>query len=127
MVTLEKYSKTHEWIDVAGSVGTVGITAHAADALGEVVYVDLPKVGASFKAGSAFGAVESVKAASDIYAPMSGEVVEINSALTAKPDTINSAATGAGWMIKLKLSNPAEANSLLDEAAYEKHAAEDKH
>ena len=105
----------------------MGITGHAADALGEIVFVDLPKVGASFKAGGPFGAVESVKAASDVYTPVSGEVVEINSALSAKPDTVNSHPTSDGWMIKIKLSNPSEVNSLLDAAAYEKFASEDHH
>jgi len=108
-------------------MGTIGITKHAADALGEIVYVDLPKVGAKYKAGAAFGAVESVKAASDIYTPVSGEVVEVNKNLTSKPDTINHSATKEGWMIKMKLSDPAEADKLLDLAAYEKVAAEDHH
>jgi glycine cleavage system H protein len=123
----QKFSKTHEWVKIDAGVGTVGITAHAAEALGEIVYVDLPKVGAKFKAGTAFGAVESVKAASDIYTPVSGEVVAINGSLKDAPDTINNSPASEGWMIKLKLDNIAEADSLMDSAAYEKHAAEDKH
>jgi glycine cleavage system H protein len=114
-------------VKIDGGVGTVGITGHAAEALGEIVFVDLPKVGASFKAGTAFGAVESVKAASDVYTPVSGEIVEVNKELSSKPDTVNAEPTTGGWMIKVKLSNPSEADKLLDEAAYEKHAAETKH
>lgn len=89
--------------------------------------MDLPKVGAKFKAGSAFGAVESVKAASDIYTPVSGEIVEINNTLKDAPDAINKEPAGNGWMIKIKLDNPAETDSLMDLAAYEKHAADDSH
>lgn len=124
---VEKFTKTHEWVKVEGGVGTIGITKHAADALGEIVYVDLPKVGAKYKAGASFAAVESVKAASDIYTPVSGEVVEINKNLTSKPDTINNSATEEGWMIKMKMSDASETDKLLDLAAYEKVAAEDSH
>lgn len=124
---VEKYSKSHEWVRVSNGVGTVGITAHAADALGEVVFVDLPSVGKAVKAGSAFGAVESVKAASDLYSPVSGEVVEVNKTLSDAPNTVNESPLADGWIMKVKLSNPAEVDTLLDEAAYGKHAADSSH
>jgi glycine cleavage system H protein len=114
-----RYSKDHEWIRVEGDKGTVGISEHAQTQLGDVVFVDLPEVGRSVKAGDVFGTVESVKAVSELYAPVSGEVVEVNSALTAKPETVNKDPYGGGWMIVLKLSDPAEVDGLLDAAAYE--------
>jgi glycine cleavage system H protein len=114
-----RYSKDHEWIRVEGDKGTVGISEHAQTQLGDVVFVDLPEVGRSVKAGDVFGTVESVKAVSELYAPVSGEVVEVNSALTAKPETVNKDPYGGGWMIVLKLIDPAEVDGLLDAAAYE--------
>jgi glycine cleavage system H protein len=114
-----RYSKDHEWIRVEGDKGTVGISEHAQTQLGDVVFVDLPEVGRSVKAGDVFGTVESVKAVSELYAPVSGEVVEVNSALTAKPETVNKDPYGGGWMIVLKMSDPAEVDGLLDAAAYE--------
>jgi glycine cleavage system H protein len=126
-MVLEKFAKTHEWVKVDAGVGTIGITAHAANELGEIVYVDLPKVGAKYKAKSAFGAIESVKAASDVYTPISGEVVEVNTALVNAPGTVNSSPLGEGWMIKVRLDNVAELNNLMDSAAYEAFAGSDKH
>jgi glycine cleavage system H protein len=114
-----RYSKDHEWIRVEGERGTVGISDHAQKQLGDVVFIDLPEVGRAVKAGEVFGTVESVKAVSELYAPVSGEVVEVNAALSGKPETVNKEPYGAGWMIVVKLSDPAEVTGLLDAAAYE--------
>lgn len=113
-----RYATSHEWIRVENGIGTVGITDHAQGELSDVVYVDLPKVGATATAGAVIAVIESVKAASDIYAPASGEVIEANSALTAKPELINADPYGNAWLFKLKLSNPAEVSALKDAAAY---------
>jgi glycine cleavage system H protein len=113
-----RYSKDHEWIRVAGEVGTVGITDYAQKQLGDVVFLELPEAGRSLKAGEVFGTVESVKAVSELFSPVSGEVVEVNSALTQKPEAINTDPHGAAWMIRIKLSAPAEAQALMDAAAY---------
>jgi glycine cleavage system H protein len=113
-----RYTKEHEWVKVEGEVGKVGITDYAQHELGDVVYVDLPKVGAKLKASEPLGTVESVKAVSDIYAPISGEVIEINSSLGDAPEQINKDPHGAAWLVKLKLANPAEVASLMDAAAY---------
>jgi glycine cleavage system H protein len=121
-----KYSKDHEWIDVKGDVATVGITDYAQSELGDVVFVELPKAGAKLTTGKTFGSVESVKAVSEIYAPASGEVVEANGALVQKPETINTDPHTAGWLIKLKLANPAEVGTLMDAPAYEAYIAEKK-
>jgi glycine cleavage system H protein len=118
------YTKEHEWVDVNGSVATVGITDYAQHALGDVVFVELPKVGAKLEAGKSFGSVESVKAVSDIYSPASGEVVEANATLHDKPETINSDPHGAAWLIKIRLSNPGEIAKLMDAKAYESYIAE---
>jgi len=118
-----KYTKDHEWIRVEGEVGTVGITPHAAEQLGDVVFVELPDVGANLKKGDEAAVVESVKAASEVYAPVSGEVVEVNSAIADNPGTVNEAADGAGWFIKLKLSDAGELDGLMDEGAYKEFAA----
>jgi glycine cleavage system H protein len=114
-----RYSKDHEWIKVEGDRGRVGITEYAQKQLGDVVFLELPEVGKAFAAGEQFGTVESVKAVSELYAPLAGEVVEVNSALAAKPETINKDPHGAAWMIVLKLADPAEATGLLDAAAYQ--------
>ena len=119
-----KYSKDHEWIDVKGDVATVGITDYAQHELGDVVFVELPKVGAKVATGKTFGSVESVKAVSEIYAPASGEVVEANGALVKQPEAINTDPHTAGWLIKIKLANPAEVGVLMDAAAYEAYIAE---
>jgi glycine cleavage system H protein len=113
------YSKDHEWIRVEGDVGTIGITDHAQDSLGDVVYVELPKVGESFTAHEAFGSVESVKAVSEIFTPVSGEITEVNEALQDEPEKVNSDPYGEGWMIRIRMSNPGEVDSLLNVAEYE--------
>lgn len=116
-----RYAKSHEWVKTAGDgTATVGITDYAQNSLGDITYVQLPKVGAALAAGQVFGVVESVKAASDLYAPVAGTVIEVNSALDAAPETVNQDAYGAGWMLKLKLASADEASALLDAAAYEK-------
>ena len=112
-----KYSKDHEWIDISGDRGRVGVTDFAQKQLGDVVYLELPDIGTHLKAGQSFGSIESVKAVSELYAPMSGEVVEVNAALKDKPETVNR-DPHASWMIVLKLSSPAEATSLLDATVY---------
>jgi glycine cleavage system H protein len=112
-----KYTKDHEWVDVSGDRGRVGITDYAQQQLGDVVYVELPEVGARLKQGQSFGTIESVKAVSELYAPMSGEVAEVNIGLKDKPEAINS-NPHESWMIVLKLSDPGEASELLDAGAY---------
>ncbi len=119
-----RYTKEHEWIKVTGDIGTVGITDYAQHELGDVVFVELPKVGAKFAANQPFGTVESVKAVSEIYSPVSGEVVETNKALANAPETINKDPHGAAWLIKLKLAKPAELAGLMDDAAYQAYIAE---
>lgn len=115
-----KYSSEHEWVSPAvDGVVTVGITDHAQAELGEVVYVDLPGVGDTCAAGDNVAAVESTKAASDVYTPVSGEIVEVNEALDAEPNTVNADANGAGWIFKVRLSDPTELDGLMDAAAYE--------
>ncbi len=109
-----RYTKEHEWVDVKGATGTIGITDYAQHELGDVVFVELPKVGAKFKAGQSFGTVESVKAVSEIYSPVSGEVIETNAKLVDAPETINSDPHNAAWLIKVKLSDPNELKSLMD-------------
>jgi glycine cleavage system H protein len=113
------YTKDHEYIRIEGDIGTVGITDHAQSALGDVVFVDLPAVGKQVKLGADTAVVESVKAASDIYAPVSGEVVEVNSKLAETPGTINEDPMGAAWFMKIKLSNRSELDGLMSEAAYQ--------
>ncbi len=119
-----RYTKEHEWIDNNGGTATIGITDHAQELLGDIVFVDLPKIGAAVKQKESFGSVESVKAVSDVYAPASGEVAEVNEALTTAPETINTDANTT-WLIKVKLSDAAELDSLLDAAAYETYVSEE--
>ena len=114
------YSESHEYVRIEGEYGYVGITDYAQDQLGNVVYVDMPEVGDEVSAGSEFGAVESVKAASDLISPVSGEIVEINEALEDQPELINQDAF-ENWIIKVKLSNPSETDALMDAQAYEKN------
>ncbi|HEY2460189.1 MAG TPA: glycine cleavage system protein GcvH [Candidatus Acidoferrum sp.] len=114
-----RYTKQHEWIDLKGDVATVGITDYAQHELGDVVFVELPKSGAKVSAGKSFGTVESVKAVSEIFAPISGEVVETNGDLEKTPEKINTDPHGAAWLIKVKLSDPKEVSALMDTAAYE--------
>jgi glycine cleavage system H protein len=113
-----KYTEDHEWLNIEGHTAIVGITAHAQDALGDVVFVDLPEIGASFAQKDVAGVVESVKAAADVYMPVSGKIVEVNEALRADPSLANSDPMGAGWFFKVELSDPAQIEGLLDEAAY---------
>jgi glycine cleavage system H protein len=117
-----KYTKDHEWARIEGGVATVGISVHAAEQLGDVVFVELPAIGKSFKKGDDMAVVESVKAASDVYAPLSGEVIEANQAIVDDPSKVNADAQGGAWFVKLKLSNVAEASELMDEAAYKAFA-----
>ncbi len=113
-----KYTPDHEWIKVDGGIATVGITQHAQDALGDVVFVDLPEVGKTYAPKEVAGVVESVKAAADVYMPVSGEITEVNEALRADPALANSDPLGAGWFFKVKLSQPAELDALMDETSY---------
>ena len=113
-----KYTEDHEWVRLEGDVATVGITEHAQDALGDVVFVDLPEVGTQLMQKDTAGVVESVKAAADIYAPVSGEVIEANQALVDDPSLANSDPLGAGWFFKLRLADPGQLDALMDEAAY---------
>ena len=113
------YSKDHEWLRVEGETGTVGITDHAQNSLGDVVYVELPKAGESFSAHDTFGSVESVKAVSELFLPVAGEVTEVNESLTDEPEKVNSDPYGEGWMLRVKLSNRGEVDSLLSAAEYE--------
>ena len=119
-----KYTPDHEWLTIAGDSATVGITHHAQDALGDVVFVDLPEVGKSYAAKEVAGVVESVKAAADVYMPVSGEITEVNEALRADPALANTDPMGAGWFFKVKLSNPSELDGLMDETSYTRFSAE---
>jgi glycine cleavage system H protein len=114
-----RYTKEHEWVLVEGETGTIGITFHAQKELGDIVYVDLPKVGAKFDAGQSFGSVESVKAVSDIYSPVSGVVAEVNSSLTDGPEKLNEDPHGAAWLVKMTLTNASEASGLMSAADYQ--------
>ena len=119
-----KYTKEHEWLKVDGNTGTIGITDHAQNSLGDIVFVELPKVGAEIIAGQSFGSVESVKAVSDLYSPVSGTVTEVNDALNTSPEDVNKDAHAA-WMIKVMLKDPSEIAKLLSASDYEKFAAEE--
>ncbi|KSB89401.1 glycine cleavage system protein H [Caulobacter vibrioides] len=114
-----RFTKDHEWVAVEGDIATVGITAYAAEQLGDVVFVEVPEVGKTVAQGEGLAVVESVKAASDVYAPVSGEVVEANAELGDAPETVNAVPEAGGWFAKLKLSNPAEVDALMDRDAYE--------
>ena len=119
-----KYTPDHEWIKIDGNIGTVGITPHAQDALGDVVFVDLPEVGKTYAAKDAAAVVESVKAAADVYMPVNGEITEVNEALRDDPSLANSDPLGAGWFFKVKLANAAELDAFMDETSYSAFAAE---
>ena len=119
-----RYTKDHEWVRVDGDTATIGVTDFAAGQLGDVVFVDLPAVGKSVEQFATFGVVESVKAVSDLYAPLSGEVVEVNGELGAKPELVNSDPFGDGWMIKVRVGEAAQVEGLLDAAGYEKLTSE---
>jgi glycine cleavage system H protein len=118
--TDRKYAESHEWVKLEGELAVIGISDYAQDQLGDVVFVELPAVGATLTAGKALGVVESVKAASDVFAPISGKVEAVNNALKDAPDTVNKDAQGAGWFVKMRPSNPAEMDNLLDAATYQK-------
>jgi glycine cleavage system H protein len=119
-----RYTKEHEWVRVEGDVATVGITQHAADQLGDIVFVELPEPGRLLTQFATFGVVESVKAVSDLFAPVAGEVLEGNASLLATPEVVNSDPYGAGWMLRIRLSDPGQMEQLLDAAAYEALTAE---
>ena len=114
-----RFTQEHEWVSIQGDIATIGITDYAQHELGDVVYVEMPPAGAQLKAGEPFGTVESVKAVSDIYAPITGEVTEINAALGAAPESVNRDPHGAGWLVKVKVAAPAELSALMDAAAYQ--------
>ena len=114
-----RFTKDHEWVELDGDVATIGITGYAAEQLGDVVFVEVPEVGKTVKAGDGFAVVESVKAASDVYAPIAGEVIEANAALSDAPETVNAAPEAAGWFARVREANPAEVEALMDRPAYE--------
>jgi glycine cleavage system H protein len=118
------FSKEHEWVRLDGESATIGVTDYAQNALGDIVYVELPKVGATIEQFSNVGVIESVKAVSDLFTPVSGEIVEVNAALDSDPAAVNREPYGAGWLLKVRLSDPNEANNLLSAAEYEKIAAD---
>lgn len=122
-----KYAKSHEWVRVEGDVATVGITDFAVKQLTDLVYIDLPNVGRTVQAGETFGEVESVKAVSDLYAPVTGEVVESNQGLADDLDALSQDPFGRGWMVKLRIADPAGLDQLMDRAAYEQHCASEAH
>jgi glycine cleavage system H protein len=119
-----RYTKEHEWVRLAGDVATVGITAHAADQLGDIVFVELPAVGTKVEQLAPFGVVESVKAVSDLFAPLGGEVIEVNEALASAPEVVNSDPYGAGWLLRVRVADPGQLDALLDAAGYEALVAE---
>ena len=121
-----RYTKEHEWIDVAGKTGTVGITDYAQNTLGDIVFVELPKPGAALERGKVFGSVESVKAVSDLYSPVTGTVIAVNEELATAPEKINSDAHGA-WILKVEITNPSEIDQLLNAADYEAFVKEETH
>jgi len=125
--TDRKYTKDHEWARIEGNQATVGITQYAQESLGDVVFVELPKVGAELKAGEQFGVVESTKAVSELFAPVSGKVLAINDGLVDKPESLVADPHGAAWMVKVELSQPAEVEKLLSADDYEKHVAAQGH
>jgi len=122
-----KYSKEHEWVKMEGTRGRIGLTHHAQSALGDVVFVEVPKVGRAVKQMEAFGVVESVKAVSDVYSPVSGAVVEVNAALETKPELVNKDCYGAGWIVVVEMANPKELDALMDAKAYEAFLASEGH
>lgn len=119
-----RYTKDHEWIQMNGATGTIGITDYAQHALGDVVFVELPKLGIKVKAGDVLGTVESVKAVSEVFSPVAGEVVEVNSSLASAPEKINQEPHGAAWLVKLKLDNPKDVSNLMDAKAYAAYVEE---
>lgn len=122
-----KYSKEHEWVKIEGTRGRIGLTHHAQSALGDVVFVEVPTVGRAVKQMEAFGVVESVKAVSDVYSPVSGAVVEVNAALETTPELVNKDCYGAGWIVVVEMANPKELDALMDATAYEAFLASEGH
>ncbi|AAD35304.1 glycine cleavage system protein GcvH [Thermotoga maritima] len=122
---MKKYTKTHEWVSIEDKVATVGITNHAQEQLGDVVYVDLPEVGREVKKGEVVASIESVKAAADVYAPLSGKIVEVNEKLDTEPELINKDPEGEGWLFKMEISDEGELEDLLDEQAYQEFCAQE--
>ena len=122
-----RYAKSHEYVHVEGEVGTIGITDYAQKELGDVVFVELPQVGSTLEAGDELGSIESVKAVSELFAPVSGEVVEVNEALTEKPDLVNTDPWGDGWMIRVRLSDPTEVDELMTAEEYEEYIETESH
>ncbi|HLJ45204.1 MAG TPA: glycine cleavage system protein GcvH [Bryobacteraceae bacterium] len=118
-----RYTREHEWVNAEGDIGVIGITDHAQKELGDIVYVELPKVGASAEKGKALGSVESVKAVSDVYAPVSGEVIEANELLATAPEKLNEDPHGAAWLAKIRISNPAELHELMSSEEYEAYVS----
>lgn len=116
-----RYSKDHEWVSVEGDIATVGITDYAQESLGDVVYVEFPKAGDAFNAHEAIGSVESVKAVSEIFTPVGGEIVEVNETVNDSPENVNGDCYGAGWMVKIKMNNPGEADAMLSSEEYEEY------
>ena len=114
-----KFTKDHEWVSLDGDIATVGISKHAADALGDVVFVEVPEIGKTVSKGDSFAVVESVKAASDVYAPVAGEVIEGNEALASAPETVNADPEGEGWFAKIKVADASAVEALMDQAAYD--------
>ena len=121
-----RYTKEHDWVLVEGDSATIGITQHAQEELGDIVYVDLPKAGAQIEQGKSLGSVESVKAVSDVYSPLSGEVTEVNATLAEKPESLNQDPHGAAWLVKVKLSNPGEIQSLMTASDYSAYVGAEK-
>jgi glycine cleavage system H protein len=119
-----RYTREHEWIKLEGTTGIVGITDYAQRALGDIVYVELPKPGTKLEANQSFGTVESVKAVSDVYSPVAGEVIEVNESLGREPEKINQDPHGAGWMIKIQVADPKQLDGLMDASAYQAYVAE---
>ncbi len=120
-----RYTKDHEWVRVEGDAGTIGITDHAQKELGDIVYVDLPKMGTRIEQGKTLGSVESVKAVSDVYSPVSGEVIAVNETLAEKPEKLNQDPHGAAWLVKIKLSAPKEVDTLMSAGEYASYAGEE--
>jgi glycine cleavage system H protein len=121
-----RYTKEHEWVNAQGDTAVVGITDHAQSELGDIVYVDLPKVGGKVEAGKSLGSVESVKAVSDIYSPVSGEVIEVNETLATAPETLNTDPHGAAWLVKVRMSSPDEVQRLMSAADYQTYVGAEK-
>ena len=122
-----KFSKSHEWVSVEGNIVTIGITSYAQKELGDIVFIELPRIGEKFKQSGRFGTIESTKAASDLYCPVSGEVVAVNTELNKKPQLVNENPLAQGWMIRVKLENTAELNTLMNEVEYITFIAHEKH